>query len=320
MLTRAANALLLLLFVQVTAVAFGAVSPDPRLLQLVPPGSPIVAGVHSAANPDLPRNYLMVTANNHRDLNDFLALTGVDTTRVIREVVFVAGDISASKKEHSLLVSGLFGRSSIFKYADGVKASTKEYRGIPVLVVSPFEREREYLKDIRWLAIPESNIAIFGTESSVQCELDRYLDHSRPDAVLVERLDRMNKKDVTWNVVGMPLPGDHLKMVLGMLDPELGAAVERGGTLQLGFQFGRQVTVEYELTPVPNSSSTSSDAFSRKDESARPPRIASSLLSSAGAERGSEAIHGVVKVPMHRYEEWLSKMLVIREKDTDTLK
>ena len=310
MLARGSRALLSLLFWQATIVC-GAVSPDPRLVQMVPPGNPIVAGVRSTSGSDLPRNYLMITQDNRVDLDDFLALTGMDPSRIIREVIFVGGDLAASGREHSLLISGVFGRGAILKYADGVRARTAEYRGIPVLAVWPFEREREYIKSRRWLAILESNIAVFGTEASVQCELDRYLDGSRADSALVEKLDRLSKKDVSWSVVAIPLSGELLKRVFGLLDPEMGKAVEAGGVFQLGFQFGRQVTVEYELTTVPASLSASSDGFIPEDQSDELSRVGSSLLSLASHDKRGETIHGSVKVPMHRYEEWLTKMLAV---------
>src|SRR5262249_6604721 len=133
----------------------------------------------------------------------------------------------------------------------GVRASTQEYRGIPVMVVLPFGREQEYFTDTRWLAILESKIAVFGTENSVRLELDRYLGQSEAEAALVEKLKHLNKSDNTWSVVGAPMPGRHLRGIFGLLDPGLGAALESGGVFEFGIAFGnRDVTLHYELAPA----------------------------------------------------------------------
>jgi hypothetical protein len=310
MFARALNALPLF-FLLLAASACFAVSPDPRLLELVPPGSPIVAGIHSSAEPGLPGNFLLVSQNNRIDMNDFLALTGADPSKIIREVIFVAADIRDPVKEHSLLASGVFGRSSIFKYADGVRASTQQYRGITVMVVPPFERERKYFSDVRWLAILDSNIAVFGTASSVQLELDRYVDHSRIDPVLGERLKQLNKKDDTWSLVGTPLPGRHLEKVFGKLDQDLGATLAAGGFFELGIEFGtNQVTFHYELVPASGPSATDGER-SLDDGEQRPPAVMESAFTHPVQAEMAKPVRGSLRVSRDRYEAWLARLMTL---------
>ena len=309
MLARASITVLFLVFMLIASVGSCAVSPDTPLLQLVPPESAIVAGMH-ASESDLPGNFLMVSRSNRIDMDDFLALTGADTSRIIHEVVFVADGIYDPGSEHSLLVSGVFGRAAIFKYANGTRASTREYRGITVMVVPPLERERKYFRDLRWMAILDSNIAIFGTVPSVQRELDRYFDHSHTETALVERLKGLNKRDDTWSVVGAPLPGEHLQRIFGPLDPELGAALQGGGIFGIGIEFGNnRVTLHYELTPASVPAVVDNAVNSAQRKADGPPGMESAFLAHSNDARGGESIRGSLKVSRHRYEEWLTKML-----------
>jgi len=68
-----------------------AVSPDPRLLPLVPVGAQIVAGMSAPTSHDQPGSLLLLTNNNLVDLKDFFALSGVDSSRIIHQVIFVSG-------------------------------------------------------------------------------------------------------------------------------------------------------------------------------------------------------------------------------------
>src|SRR5215472_10776808 len=122
MLVRAANIVLFLLFLLITAAGNCAISPDARLLPLVPPESAIVAGIHATSETGLPGNFLMVSRSNRIDMDDFLALTGADTSRVLHEIIFIADGVRDPVVEHSLLASGVFNQSAIFKYADGARA------------------------------------------------------------------------------------------------------------------------------------------------------------------------------------------------------
>src|ERR1700757_4404539 len=61
-----------------------------KLLPLVPAGAQIVAGVLNVHGPGPTGRVLLTTHNNRLDLDDWIALTGVDTTKVFDEVIEVA--------------------------------------------------------------------------------------------------------------------------------------------------------------------------------------------------------------------------------------
>jgi hypothetical protein len=86
-----------------------AVKPDPKLLSLVPPTAQIVAGMNAPSVSGQPDSFLLITRNNTVDLRDFFALSGVDDSRVIQQIMMVAAeDRTNSLAEHSLLASGRF--------------------------------------------------------------------------------------------------------------------------------------------------------------------------------------------------------------------
>ena len=67
----------------------------------------------------------------------------------------------------------------------GVSSKIGHHHRIPVLQVDPFEREQSNLPDKRLLAIIDSHLAIFGTVSSVEQEIDRYLTAAAPDPFMI---------------------------------------------------------------------------------------------------------------------------------------
>ena len=152
-LARSARALLPFLFYTVGVTVSSALSPDPRLLSLILPGSQIVAGMHAQSHDRQPASFLLITHANSVDLQDFFAITGSDAFRVIHQVVFTtSAGHDGNPPEHSLLVSGNFDQIRIFRSAIA-DSPTSQYREIAVMLVPPLERERSVFKEKRLLAV-----------------------------------------------------------------------------------------------------------------------------------------------------------------------
>lgn len=300
----------------VTAVVSKALSPDGRLLQLVPPGSQVIAGVRAPSQHDMKNTFILITHRNLMDFEDFMSLTGGDSSRTLREVIFVSFADHEILSEHSFLVSGTFNQNSIFRFADGVKVRRHSYLGIPVLVVQPFERERSFFDDVRWLAIPEPNLAVFGTIASVRLELDRYLKKSPVDANLVEGLTRLSRKDDTWSLVAAPMPAEKIYPAFGLLDPELGGLVRGGESILFGIHRDNHVTLDYEIIRSVKSSSSDNAAPASSSSGGLSFIDSSSVRPDNNGAEGGRAIHGVVKVSRHRYEEWLKGVYGLVHKGT----
>ena len=231
-----------------------------------------------------------MTHDNSIDLNDFFALAGADSNLSIHEVIFVAVADNAGKlSEHSLLASGNFDRGRIYRSGLDNGASLTRYRGTSVLVVQPFARERSVFSEVRWLAIPDSDILLFGSIVSVQQELDRHLARSPADPRLVARLARLRRDDETWSVLSLPACSPEIRDALAVIDPQLAAGLKDGDAFQFGIHYGRQVEFEYEATMA-----------SRNARSAIPNSLTHSL---AGPElpftymsTDNNTVRGVIKV------------------------
>ena len=116
------------------------------------------------------------------------------------------------------------------------------------MVQQPFARELGTFKDVRWLAVIDSNVALFGTIFSVQQELDRQLAGSAVDPSLMQKLARLRRDDATWSVLGTVERNDEVGHALGSLDPILANLIHDGDSFQFGVRYGRKVEVEYEIT------------------------------------------------------------------------
>jgi hypothetical protein len=102
------------------------------------PDAQIVAGISAPPSLGQPDSFVIVTHENSVDLLDFCALSGVDSSRIISQIIFLAaaGNMGGLT-EHSLLVSGHFDQERIYKSATDGGASVTLYRGIRVLTILP---------------------------------------------------------------------------------------------------------------------------------------------------------------------------------------
>src|ERR1700733_9981736 len=102
------NVVLVVLIFLLTIAPGSAVSPNPNLVVLVPPTARMVAGMIAPQRGRVPTSFMLITHNNLLDLNDFIALSGADNSRVIEQIIMVASDGGGVFAEPSLLASGHF--------------------------------------------------------------------------------------------------------------------------------------------------------------------------------------------------------------------
>ena len=296
MLHRTATGVLILILL-LSAKAVSALSVDPQLIQLVSPQSRLIAGMSSTAAQGSTGSFLLITAENRTDLSDFFSLTGGDATRRMSSLLFVTGaDRGTDAKEHSLLVSGEFNRDSIFRFS-AAGMSRESYRGISALAVPPFKRERETLREVRWLAILDARIALFGSVASVQHELDRWIERTAADMLLTERLQRLARHDDSWCVLLARDREGLTERVLAKLDPRLGEVAHQGGLLAFGIKFGRKIEIAVDSDPFPTE-----NVSTRRDLTEGASGGALHFFSSSPSDNaGSQA---VVKVSRRKYQDW----------------
>ncbi len=302
MLLRTANATLLLFVLFTAAVSARALSSDLRLIQMVPPESQVIGSMLSPTPQGQPSGFLLITASNNLDLEDFYSVTGGDASRLIQQVLFLAAPGSEGRlSEHSLLISGHFDANAIFRFAETGNAITETYRGVPILVVPPLARERSRFKQLRWLAILNSDIAIFGTPVSVRQELDRQIANSSPDPFLMERLSRLGRHDEIWCLLPAPSPGGIIEIALQKLDPALGAIAGEGRSIQYGIHFGSHV----EITASVNNAAPIVSNLEDDRPAAVSAPAHSFLAGSPGG--GDDRTTAVVKISRRHYDECLAQ-------------
>lgn len=298
MLLRSVGFVLCSFFLFHSSTAFG-FAPDPRLLQLVPPESRMIAGVRSSPDPGQLSGILMVTRNNEMDRDDFLALTGGDLSLRINEAVFLAaGGPDGQLIEHSVLVSGHFDRDAIFRLASDGGATRQSYRGIAVLAVQPFAREAGSMRELRWLAIPDQGLAIWGTVASVQHELDRWIANSPADPELLERISQLDDRDETWCLLPAPRADGPVANILGSLDARLEALAGQGRPIQFGIHIGRNV----EITA--SSGSTQQPGWNPRSDPPGFAPMAFSFLAGSGATDVSKIVR--ITIRRQAYQRWLA--------------
>jgi hypothetical protein len=285
-----------------------AVTPDPKLLTLVPPKAQMVAGLNAPPRSNQPSSILLSTHRNMIDLNDFIALNGVDDSHFIDQVIMVTSEGGQDVfTEHSLLAAGRFDRARMYRVAYGTGAKWIKYRGIVVLEIQPLTRERGSFHDVRWLVIIDSDLALFGTISSIRQELDRYLARSTADPSLVQKLSHLRRDDATWCVATLPDRNSEsdIRAIFQILDPRLAEFLRAGNAIQLGIRYGRQVEFEYELDIASGADPETAGRFLD-----RPSAEANgySLLSAADMTRLNRGVRGVLKVSKARYENWITEV------------
>lgn len=297
---------ILVSFLLVAATDSQALSSDARLLSLVSPSAQIVAGMDSPPPKGLPGSFVLMTHNNSVDLADVLALTGADSALSIQHAIFVAkDDIAGYLDEHSLLMSGHFDQTRIYKSAIEGGARPIAYRGISVLVIEPFARERGEMDDVRWLAVLGTDLLLFGSIPSVAEELDRYLARGTADPVLAEKLSHLRRDDETWTVLSRPARNPEIEGVLTALDPWLGKVAGNADAFLFGIRYRRQVEFEYEATTASDAEASSISAPVQLFAETGRGTALLPTLKSAGADN---VVRGVVKIPTSQFSRWLEKV------------
>ncbi len=218
-----------------------------KLLSLVPPGCAIVAGFENGHGPHPGGRLLLTTPNNRFDLDDWLALAGVDTERRYDEVIEAAVPNSTGELAyHLLLVEGRFDRERIFRAAQQNGAQANKVEGETVLVVKPFPREQRQMPDTRWLTILNNRTALFGTPSLVQIALRRYVAHSEADPALMQRLKWLQPDISSWNVlVSLQKLVPNVKTAGAQSD--WSRLLEDADVVLVGAHFGSRIRVDFSV-------------------------------------------------------------------------
>jgi hypothetical protein len=276
-----------------------------ELLPLVPPGAQIVAGFENYNDPHRHGQLILTTHSDRLDLADWQAITGVDSERIVHEVVEVASSSSqGTLTEHLLLVLGHFDKERIFNAAEENGANRIRFQDEALMIIKPFGREKGDMVDTRWLAIVENRIGIFGTPSMVERALNRYASHADVDMVLRERLSQLRPDVSSWNVLTTSSRG----MQNFLLHPgsRWAPLFQDAEVLMVGARFGPKVRVDFS---VHAAAERGSDFFKQKAASflavfAPGLRDRSRVSRLRDVVYETNHIQGSLEMSMNQFEEW----------------
>jgi hypothetical protein len=162
------------------------------LIRLIPPGTPVLAGLRRTL-PGQGDDFLwLATKNNTGDLQQFVSITAGDPDRRFDQVI-VADSLSDTRSlgSHLLLAKGKFNFAAISATVPGSGGRKRSYKGVPVLI----------LEGPRWLAEPRPGVALLGSPSAVERALDRYLNRAAGDPLIVQRLRSISEHDAAWSSI-----------------------------------------------------------------------------------------------------------------------
>jgi hypothetical protein len=246
--------------------AFAALAPihslaspsSSTLLPLIPAETALIAGVEDPHNPNTNGHQLLVTVDNSFELDDWLALTGVDSRRAVDQLIWLAASSPrGTLREHALLAAGRFDRGHIFDAARKNGASSTWYRGIEALIVAPFAREQNAMKDTRWLAILDGQAAVFGTPWLVQRAIDRYAEHTPADPDLLRRVALLRSGVNSWNVLVLPTDPGARHNAIGQLPTPWRELLANADEVILSTRYGSTAHIDFSIK-LPASRMTAS--------------------------------------------------------------
>ncbi|HMG88283.1 MAG TPA: hypothetical protein VK574_21315 [Terracidiphilus sp.] len=304
-----------LLWILVSTVVFAAsgfASPlNNPLLPLVPPGAEIVAGFDNHPTGHEHGRLLLSTHNDRLDLDDWQGLAGVDSKRVIDEVIEVAASSASGRlTEHLLLVAGHFNRERIFKAAELNGAQRSEFQGETALLIKPFDREQGEMLDARWLVILNDHIAMLGTRTMVQSALRRYATHADIDMPLMERLAQMRRDVTSWTIL-MGSPKTEGSLALTQPNSVLTRLLDGAEVLMIGARFSARIRVDFSLHGRNDHQSEflTEKPASLADVFAKEPLLLSGSPPQSQSRLGNlsmelDCIQGSVELSQKDFEQW----------------
>lgn len=211
-----------------------------EIVRLLPPDAPVIAGLHRMPRDQNKDALWLATPNNLDDLKRLIALTDPDLNRRFDYVVVADWPSSTDGLgSHLLIAQGRFSMAALLSTIAHPKRLS--YAGVAILaVLAPSGSQQP----ARWLAVPRSNIAIFGTPSGVQFALDRFHSGAPPDPRLLDRLRNAHHRDQAWSSI-MPHHDPIREQVhLPANTGNLAGCLSRMREVDLGIQVGKTVTID----------------------------------------------------------------------------
>ena len=285
--------------------ALGSSPAEDRLLRLVPANAALVSGIQDPHHGDESGRLLFVTDNNNADLNDWIALIGVADHQQVDGLIEVAmpstrGDLA----EHLLLARGSFEGGRILDQAERNGAGRREYRGVRMVELKPFQREAKEMIDTRWLTVLDDKTAIFGTPVMVMRALDRYLSSSATDGSLAKRVMALRPDVNCWSILALPgeVLGRHLPAGVVLSSDTLLRGVSN---VTVGIHYGSKERLDFSIgTNSPEAATALAAAIDGRSHLMPIADTLRAHLSAVSVEQNE--VRGSVRVKDKEFGSWLA--------------
>ena len=286
--------------------ALGSSPAEDRLLRLVPANAAIVSGIEDPHHGDQSGRLIFVTDNNNADLNDWITLVGVADKQEVDRLVEVAmpsprGDLA----DHLLLALGSFEGGRVLNQAERNGGGRREYRGVRIVELKPFQREEKEMIDTRWLTVLGDNTAIFGTPVMVMRALDRYLSSSSVDGVLVKRMMTLRPDVNCWSILALPgaVLARHLRA--GVVDETGAMLLRRINNVAVGMHYGSKERVDFSIgTNSPEAATALATAMDGWSHLLPIADMVGARLAGVSVEQNE--VRGSVRVKDKEFGSWLA--------------
>jgi hypothetical protein len=225
------------------SVAFAA---DPGLLSLVMPEAKVVSGIQA----DQPRNslfgqYLLSHLQaSDANLNNFIARTGFDPRRDVREIILASnGDTKTPQSQGLVLIKGVFDVSRLTAAAQANGGTITNLGGVDI-VTYPARGKQQIAHGIAFL---DPSTAILGDVPSVQAAIQRSKTKAPASSSLLDKVAQVSINNDFWFVTLAPIS----QFAAAVPDPNLSTALNGNvlaaiNQLSGAVHFGDTVTILIE--------------------------------------------------------------------------
>jgi hypothetical protein len=225
-----------------TAFAAATVSyaADPALLNLVMKDPKVVAGIDVDRTKNSPFGQKIMAGfkDDNGDLQSFIAATGFDPRRDLREVI-VASQDGQKHGDGLVIAKGTFDAARIASFAQDKGATSTTYQGVQIW-------HGKDSKDNGAVAFLDGSIAIAGPDPAVRAAIDRKTTGGGLNAEMAAKVARWSSQNDAWFVTTLPVPGAGVANGAAEQGKAMGMNLEAVQEASAGVRFGNVIEVTAE--------------------------------------------------------------------------
>jgi hypothetical protein len=220
---------------------------DPSLLSLVMPDAKVIAGARVDQAKNSPFGMYVLT---HLQLDDadflkFVAATGFDPRRDVREVLVASNSVQYDPSHWLVLVKGSFNPERIEGAAQANGGTVSKHQGINILSGSTAHSDLKAAQGA--IAFLDSSTAVMGDVAGVEAAIDRHYANKAVSTKLAGKVQQVSASYDFWFTTLVPLA----EFAGAMPDPNLSSAMKGNllGAIQQtsgGVKFGQNVQLYAE--------------------------------------------------------------------------